>query len=394
MAGVETADVVIVGGGVIGASLAYHLARRRVGRVALLEQRALGSGSTGRSVASIDLFTLHPAAAALHAASHGAFLEFEARVGAPCGFVRTGFAALAGVEQAQALHVAVAVGQGAGMDVRLCSPQEFAALEPAARADDLALAAYAPAAGHADPALTTGGFGSAARRLGVAIHQDRAATALRPAGGGVVRVETGADFVEAPAVVIAAGPWSGALLRQVGFDAQLTPVRHAVACLRRPPEFGPAHLSVLDLQHSVYARPETGGLTLLGSTDPRVGYEPVAPAEQDAVAPAEYALWAAERLVRRYPALEAAEVRPGWTGVITISPDWQPLVGAVPELPGLYCAVGFSGQGFKISPAVGELLAGLISGERTAAALLAPFRPTRFAEGEPLTTPYTIGTLG
>jgi glycine/D-amino acid oxidase-like deaminating enzyme len=124
--------------------------------------------------------------------------------------------------------------------------------------------------------------------------------------------------------------------------------------------------------------------------DASVGYDPVEPEEDHGQITSDYTYWTAERLVRRYPAMAASELRGGWSGLITTSPDWQPVLGALAEVSGLYIAGGFSAQGFKISPAVGDLMAGLIAGEAEAAALLAPFRPGRFAEGQP----FPMGEFG
>jgi sarcosine oxidase subunit beta len=200
--------------------------------------------------------------------------------------------------------------------------------------------------------------------------------------------------VTAPVVVSAAGPWSGHLLKAFGLsDLGLYACEHPVIPMQRSADFGPAHLSILDLPQQIYARPETGNLTLAGSMDPAIGYDPIEPENFRGQVTSEYTLWVAERLAQRYPALEAGELCQGWSGLMTISLDWQPVLGALPEISGLYCATGFSGQGFKISPAVGDLMAGLIAGEAEAAKLLAPFRPTRFAEGQPLTA-NEFGALG
>jgi sarcosine oxidase subunit beta len=115
-----------------------------------------------------------------------------------------------------------------------------------------------------------------------------------------------------------------------------------------------------------------------------VGYDPAEPDDDHGQVNPAYSFWAVERLVRRYPRLEAGQIRPGWSGLMTISTDWQPLLGALPGSSGLYCAAGFSGRGFQLSPAVGDLMAGLIAGEAEAAELLAPFRPARLAEGQSL----------
>ncbi|MBI1877215.1 MAG: FAD-binding oxidoreductase [Chloroflexi bacterium] len=390
----ETADAIICGGGVIGVSMAYYLARRKLGRIVVLERETLGSGSTGRSVASLDLFSHQPAAIALQVRAYEVFAHFAEVFGEECGLVTSGFAVLAGPEHTAALQKAAMVTAAAGVELRLLSPPEFAELEPAAAVSDLTSVCYVPAGGYADPMLTTHGFATAARRAGVIIQQGRAVTSLRREGDCVTGVETSAGPIAAPIVVSAAGPWSGRLLKAFGLDdLGLFACRHPVIAMQHMADFGRSHLSILDLPHQIYARPETGYLTLAGSMDPRVGYDPVEPEEDHGGVTEDYTLWVAERLVQRYPALEAGALRQGWSGLMTISPDWQPVLGALPGVSGLYCATGFSGQGFKISPAVGDLMAGLIAGEAEAAELLTPFRPARFAEGQALAS-SEFGALG
>ena len=391
---IESADVVIIGGGVIGTSLAYYLSQRQFGRIVLLERETLGSGSTGRSVASIDLFSHQPAAIELQVRAYEVFSHFNELFGEECGLVTTGFAVLAGPEQVLALQKAAALTQAAGVELQLLSPAEFARVEPAAETRDLALVCYVPAGGYADPMLTTHAFASAARRSGVSMQQGRSVVGLRREGDRVTGVETTTGPITALIVVSATGPWSGRLLKTFGLsDLGLYACEHPVISLQRPADFGPPHLGILDLPHQTYARPETGHLTLAGSIDPAVGYDPIEPEDYQGHITSEYTFWVAERLIQRYPALEASTLRHGWSGLMTFSPDWQPILGPLPEISGLYCATGFSGQGFKISPAVGDLMAGLIAGEAEAAQLLAPFRPTRFSEGQPLVI-NEFGALG
>ncbi len=392
MMATDTADVVIIGGGVIGIATAFFLAQRKAGQILVVEQNTVGSGSTGRSVASIDLFSFQPAAIPLQMRAFEIFQNFKELVGGDCGLVTTGFAALVGPAQVAALHQTVALNRAGGLDVEQLTPAEFTVLEPAASDDGLAAAVYSPSGGYGDPMLTTNAFSAAARRNGVVIQQGRAVTGLTHRGGRVTGLETNLGPVAAPVVVCAAGPWSRHLLTRFGCDTLgLYACWHPVIAMQRPPHFTGSQLSILDLPNQIYARPESGGLALAGSIDPAVGYSPVDPQATPGGDQPDYTFWVAERLVRRYPALEAGALRRGWAGLMTIAPDWQPVLGALPELSGLYCATGFSGQGFKIAPAVGDLLAGLIAGESTSAELLAPFRPTRFAEGRPLTSSGFVG---
>jgi glycine/D-amino acid oxidase-like deaminating enzyme len=382
----ETADILIVGGGVIGVSIAYHLARRGFGRIVLLERDSLACGSTGRSVATIDLLTLQPHAVELYARSAVLFHQCDQILGSGCGFVETGSIILAGPEQESGLSTAVSHMQAAGVDVQSLTLDTLRTLEPQTTLDEVVTATYSPQAGYADPVLTTQALAGAARRIGVDMQQGRAVTRLRRAGKQVIGVETASGNIDALVVIVAAGAWSATLLRTVGIELDLQPVRHQVVCLRRPSDFTSLQHSLLDLTTGIYARPESGGLILLGSINPDVGYDSTAPDDGAGYVHDDYILWAMERLVRRYPALAASELAQGWAGIMTISPDWQPVLGNWPDTPNLYCAAGFSGKGFQMSPATGDLMAGLVSGDAEASNILAPFAPSRFDDSRLLRT--------
>lgn len=388
----RTADVVIIGGGIVGVSMAYYLAQRNVPRVVVLEQKTLGSGSTGHSVASIDLFALHPAAIALQVQAFEIFSHFHEQFGQSCGLVRTGFAVLSGPEHSAELQHGVAITESAGVDIKWLTPAEFTQLEPTAQVDDLAVVGYVAAAGYADPILTLNAYATAARRAHVHIEQGEAVTSLTQQHGCVSGVTTASGTISAPVVICAAGPWSACFLNSIGLDdLGLCAVRHPVIVMKGQTGQQTIRCSMLDRCNNIYARPEGGGQILAGSISPDVGHHIVEPEDGERRVTAADQYWCAERLVRRYPALASAELHPGWTGLLSTSPDWQPVLGAHPALSGLYCATGFSGQGFKISPAVGNLMAGLLVGETEATAQLAPFRPSRFQENAPLSTGRVLG---
>lgn len=376
----ESADAIIIGGGVIGSSIAYHLAKRKFGRIVLLERESLAFGSTGRSVASIDLLTLQADAAELYARSATFFHHCDEILGSDCGIVETGSIVMAGPEQEDELMAAVQHMRTAGVVVEALSPQSLALLEPLADIRGVSAASYAPRGGYADPVLTTQALASAARRSGVSILQGQAVSRLRHQEGRISGVETKSGDIDSPVVILAAGAWSQELLNNLDITISLQPVRHPVVCIRRPVDLGPAHHSILDLTTGIYARPERDGMTLLGSINPQVGYEPTEPGYGDSHISNDYILWAMERLVNRYPALVESKVCKGWSGIMSISPDWQPIIGDFTDTASLFCAIGFSGRGFQISPATGDLLAGLICEEEEAMKLLTPFTPARFAD--------------
>lgn len=376
----EKADALIIGGGIVGVSVAYFLAARGHGDIVLLERNALAGGGTGRSVASLDHLTFHPPSVPLYARTAEVFLNSQEMLGEDCGYEVTGSVMMVAPQQADSLQIAVGQMQAAGVDVAYFDIEDLGRFEPAAVPDGLAAFSFAPNAGYADPALATQAFAAAAKRGGVQFRIGEEVLGISKGEGKMLRVETNMGAIESPVVVVAAGAWSGRVLQFAGLDFGLQPVRHPVVSFKRPEDFGAAHHSIIDLPGGIYARPETGGLTLLGSLDTKVGYDPADPDDDHGGVSNDYTWWAIERMIARYPTLERSVLDRGWSGMMTISPDWKPVIGEIDGYAGLYCATGFSGQGFQVSAAVGDFLAGTIAGEEEAAAVLAAFRPSRFNE--------------
>ena len=392
MATREAADVVIIGGGVMGASIAFHLARGSAGRILVLEQTELCAGSTGRSVASVDLLTQHGCVAELHVTSLRAFQNCADLYGDECGWIQTGFAIFSPGKFAGALRTIAEVINAAGGKVELLSPAEYQSHDPACETSDLDVISWAGEGGHLDPVLLTTTLARAARSLGVSVRTGERVLGLCRQGDKVVGVQLASGEVAAGTVVIAAGPWTAEFLRPEGIELPLQPQRHSVAVLAGP-DNASARTSVLDLINDVYARPETGGLTICGSLDVSAGWDAIQADDPCGPATLDYGMWVWERLIRRYPGLEHGGLRKGWSGPVAMSPDGQPMIGRLP-LDGLYCACGFRGAGMKIAPAVGQELAGQILGDEASNRRLSDLRPTRFAEGQPMRSPYALGPLG
>jgi sarcosine oxidase subunit beta len=388
----DVVDAVVIGGGVMGASVAFHLARRGLGRVQVLERDSLCSGSTGRSVASVDLLAQQPSVAALQVRSLRAFQNSRDLYGDECGWVQTGMMLLAGAGSAEGVRDVVRVITAAGGRIELLGPAAARAVDPACAYGESEVLSWAPEGGYVDPVLLTNTLMNAARQRGVALHQTEPVLELLRAGDRVTGVRTARREISAPIVVVAAGPWTADFLRPAGIELSLRPNRHSVAMLACPSAAAP-HISILDFENMLYARPETGGLTVCGSLDLAMGYEWVEAGAECPIPPMDYGMWVWERMVARCPGMERGELRKGWSGPVTMSVDNQPLLGRLP-LDGLYCACGFSGAGLKIAPAVGESLADLIAGEAAALEALHPLRPARFAENQPLHNRFTWGSLG
>src|SRR5437867_3015200 len=259
-----SADVVIIGGGVNGASIAFNLARLGVRRVVLLERRHLGGGASGTSGYLLRMHYTNEAESRLAWESLKVFRDFDAMVGGDCGFEAPGFVQIVGPAHAEPLRANVAMQQRLGIDTRLVSREELAEISPDLRVDDVGAAAYEPGSGFADPNATTFAFAAAARRLGATIETDCEVLRIVTEGGRVTGVETSRGRVAAPVVVAVPGAWAGRLLDPLGLDFGLTPYRIQVSIFRWPEGFTRRHPAVIDATHRAWLRPEGRDCTLIG----------------------------------------------------------------------------------------------------------------------------------
>ena len=374
---VETAEAVIVGAGVHGAALAFHLAEAGL-RPLVVERGTAAGGATGRSSGLVRMHYDVEADARLAWISHGYFANWAHRVGGECGYVRTGFLQLVPADEVEALRANVAMLRAIGIDTQLIGPDEVRQHLPGAMVDDVEAAAWEPQSGYADPTMTTTSLLAAAQARGARLMARTTVTAVRVEGERVVGVETSRGPIDAPIVVDAAGAWARPLAESVSLDLPIQVWRHDVAYLRRPQGMG-SHPVVIDFANSMYARPEGERLTLVALEDGNpLGGSPDAPV--DAAAPG-FLERAAARLAQRLPAMDEAGLHSAHSGQDGITPDMHPIIGpAGPE--GFYLDTGFSGTGFKIAPAVGAALAQLIVEGRSRDVDLGIYRYERFAEGD------------
>jgi len=375
-----SADVVIIGGGVNGASVAFNLARLGVRRVVLLERRHLGAGASGKSGSLVRMHYTNEAESGLAWESLKVFRDFDAMVGGDCGFEAPGFVQIVDPAHADALRANVAMQQRLGIDTRLVSREELTEISPDLRVDDVGAAAYEPGSGFADPNATTFAFAAAARRLGATIATDCEALRIVTEGGRVAGVETSRGRVAAPVVVAVPGAWAGRLLDQLGLDFGLTPYRIQVSIFRWPEGFTRRHPAVIDSMRSAWIRPEGRAGTLIGV---ELGAGHADPDKYDEGVDEAYVALCREALATRFPAFERSTMRGGWAGMIMMSPDGRPIIDQIPSVPGLFVMLGDSGTSFKTSPAIGRCLAEWIVKGQPETADLTRFRSTRFAEGQP-----------
>ena len=386
------AEVVIIGGGVTGASIAFHLAGLGVRDVLLLERRFLAAGGTGRSVGIVR--QLYPTAetSQMVVRSLAAFRGFHDAVGGESGYVGCGVVIGVSPAMRAKLEETVRLQRSFGVRAEVLEPRELARVEPRINTENLGAVLYEPESGYGDPTAVTTGYAEAARRRGVRIEQGVEVVAICTTGERATGVETAAgERIDAPVVVNAAGLWSRAVARLAGVTLPIVIGRHPVFVVERDVGFGRPHLVYLDLAGGSYARPETGGLTLTGSLTDDETQHPMEPDQLGGDVSLDEAMPVLERTGRAIPRLAEARYRRGWAGAFDITPDWMPILDESP-VRGFWIATGMSGHGFKLAPAVGEMMAALIAGAAPPVNP-APFAFGRFATKDPSGT-FVASYLG
>ena len=384
----QTADVVVIGGGVIGCSIAYHLVRRGVRDVVVVEKQFLAAGATGKSSACIRQHYSTPETCRMVLRALRFFENFAEHTGGrTASFTRVGY--LLGVDDRlrAPMEKSVALQQSVGIQTRLITPAEMREIEPRVRVDDFVAGCYEPEAGYADPSQTTYGFAAAARGGGARILEGAEVTGLTVAGGRVSGVSTSRGDIDAAVVINAAGIWGDRIGRMAGVDVPITVCRHKINFFTRPAAASAPHPLVYDFVKNIYTRPETGGLTLVGPLDAEEFDDRADPDRYNEGVTFEETADAMERAMHRFPVMEHGEVAKGYAGCFDVTPDWHPILDESP-VPGLYLAVGFSGHGFKLSPAVGDMVAKLVIDGKTPTDDVHAFRHSRFAEGKPIRGTY------
>lgn len=387
---VETADAIIIGAGVQGASLAFHLAERGM-RPLMLERATAAAGATGRSSGLVRMHYDVEREARLAWRSYGYFSDWANRVGGECGFTRVGFLQLVRPDEVEALRANTAMQQRIGISTEVVDADAVRRLMPGIVIEDGQAAAHEPLSGYADPTQTTGSLIAAAVAHGARIVQGCAVTGIRVAGNRVLGVDTPRGAFDAPIVVDAAGAWAGRVAAMVGIELPLQVWRHDVAYLLRPPDI-PRHPVFIDFQNAFYSRPEGESLTLVALEDGNpISGDAGADAPVDAAAPG-FIERAAERLVQRLPEFARAGLHSAHSGQDGITPDQHPIIGpAGPD--GFWLDCGFSGTGFKTAPAVGASLAQLIAEGAGANDDLSIYRLDRFAAGKRIVGEHPYGDM-
>jgi sarcosine oxidase subunit beta len=390
----QTYDIVVVGGGVMGTSIAFSLAQRRPGRIIVLEKSHLGAGSSGKSGAIIRQHYSNQLTMMMAQKGLRIFEHFDDIVGGPPVFTRTGMLLIVNQRDRAGLEANLALQRQLGIAARVVSAEELADLDPNARLADGELAAYEPEAGYVEAVQVVASLAEAARQKGVEIREGVEVKGLRIERDRIVGVETGESRYDCRTVVLATGPWAARLARDTGIPLPVQACRTQVALFRRPPKSGPAGPVYGDFVQGIYFKPTHGKMLHTGSLAGEELNDPVDPDDYNEAADGAWLPGVRRRLARRYPVMDRSYGRGGYGALYAITPDWHPILDRLPGLEGVYCAVGFSGHGFKMSPVVGALMAELIVDGKASTLDIKPLRLARFAEKDHVKTPYSYGVMG
>ena len=378
----KAADVVIIGGGIVGLSIAYYLGQKKAGRILLFEKGQLGEGSTSRCVGGIR--TQFSTEINIHFSleSLKTFEQFKEEFGVNPEFKRVGYLFLATTDREMKIFKEnVRVQKKFNIPVERLGPDEIRTRWPYLRMDDILGGTFCSWDGYAGPSEVLSGFASGAKRAGVKIYGGTEVLEISLANGKIRSVKTKGEEIFTPMVVNAGGPYAASIGEMVGVKIPIKALRRQIFIT------APFHLTdnpiplTIDFQRGWYFRQEGDGLLLSGPLDLESGFN----LNIDYKAMAE----ASENAIYRVPVLEKARIARGWAGLYEISPDHHAILGEVREVKGFILANGFSGHGFQHCPAVGKVISELIVDGKASTIDLSPLSIERFEKGELILEPMT-----
>jgi len=385
----QTYDAIVIGAGVMGASIAFHLAERGQ-KVAILERKTVASGATGHSSGLVRMhYDLAVESELVFTSYKEYFSNWKERVGGECGFQNTGFLQIAKPEHEDRLRGNVANQQKIGINTSVITADEVKRLFPDLVTDHFQFAAYEPDSGYADATLTTNSFIDGAKHNGATLMQNCEVTAIHTSGGRVTGVSTTKGEFAAPTIVNVAGPWAKHVAKLANVDVPLETWTHDVAFLHRPPSLGKIP-AVIDDVINCYFRPEGSALILAAGEDESMRGE--APDAEDQTPTPTFLDKLIDAMLQRIPKIEESGLHSIHVGRDGITPDQRAIYSAAgPD--GFYLACGLSGTGFKTSPAAGASMAELILDGTPKTVDITPFKFERFATGELIKGEYEYGLL-
>ena len=378
---VRTADAVVIGAGVNGASTAYNLVKAGLRKVVLLEKGLIASGGTGRSAAIIRQHYSHPDLVRLVKRSVEIFHHFDDAVGGSPGFVNCGWAFLVPEYVSPGFDRNLEMQRSLGIDTREIDRRQLLEMEPRIDLGGVDRIAWEPGAGYADPHATTAAYAGRFRDRGGQLLPLTPVEGLRVEGGRVAAVRTAQGEISTGVVVNAAGPWAGRVAAWAGVKAPIQVTREEEILMETAEVGGPPRLVFSDMAKAIYYRPHGSSRTLVGRGFPKE-YQQVDPDRFERSADPDFIRETRDRFLQRFPSFDRALVIDAYTGLYDVTPDWNPILGKVEGVEGFYMCAGFSGHGFKIAPGVGELMAEVIVAGQARSADIGRFSLSRFQRGD------------
>jgi sarcosine oxidase subunit beta len=392
----QSYDAIVIGAGVIGSSVAYHLARLGARQVLVLDRLQIGAGTSTQSSGILRTHYSVIENVELAKRSWSVFQDFAGYLGdedASAGLVKCGYLICAPEgPKLEPLRQSLAGQERMGVEVRLLDRDAARELLPIAHFDDAALIGYEPEAGFADAYLVATGFARAARRLGVKIMEGVNVERLLMEGGKVVGVQTSQGTFHSNTVISTQNIWATDIEQWTGVPTPVKAERHAVLALEGPEAYSFQMPVFKDLGSPgmLYCRSYGGNQMLV--SEGTVGETLAAPDNEQGDISMDYVVEVGAQVAERFPSFGEAGLASSWTGVYDVTPDWNPVLGRLPDVPGLVVGYGFSGHGFKLSPGVGLVLAQEALGLPTEVPL-APYAHERFRSGHLLTGRYGLGAV-
>ncbi len=366
-----TADVVIIGAGVIGCSTAYHLASKGIKDIVVVEMDQVGGGSSGQSASMLSLqFCTNELSARMARYSYDRYLRFEEEIGVSIDFKRTGWVSLATQESADHLLQVARMLQSLDIATEVLTPEEVKHRYPEINTEDIVVGTWGPDDGPFDPHMIMWGYMRRAREMGVRLRQGVRATGVRVRNGRVEGVQTDQGFVATDVVVTAGGPWAMEIGRWVGLEVPIINSARTIVVTGPFPDIPSDRPFIEDVTVEWYFRPEGPGILMGMGSSP--AEKPEVPLDSKTVEEM------IDTAMHRVPVLEKASVLTAWTGVRPMTADERPILGPTPSVEGLILSCGWGGTGIIQAPIAGQLVAELIGDGETSTMDIHPYRVERF----------------
>lgn len=370
------ADVVIIGGGIIGAAVAFYLGRAKYGQIMVVEkERFSGAGSTSKAAGGIRAQFSAKANIEMSMLSEKLFCQFKEDTGHDALFDQVGYLFLLSDDSDIAeFRKSYDLQRSCGLNVEMLKPEEIGRYAPHCRVDDIKLATFCHDDGLGDPHEFLQGYEKADRQMGVDICLETEVTGFAISAGKIIGVKTTAGTIATPLVINCAGAYAGEIGKMLGANVPVLPYRRQCVTTGPLDFVQPFFPMVVDVKSGLYCHKESKGM-LLGWAD-----KAVKPSFDVSIDP-DYTDAILERALDRIPQLETAEVANQWAGLYETTPDHRAIIGWEPAVEGVFHVIGFSGHGFMHAPAAGVVTAEMVAGKKSSIDIT-EFSPMRFAHGD------------